>query len=220
MTREMVCYLNLGVSMDIDILPALKRPGLSRNLVKFERGIDSWTICRDRSTQPLQSWRMTQDHLRRISAAYNYRSRGIEHLAKAAKSGNADAIEFAAQTMAPLVPHGAELVPIPSRTGRATITLALATRIAEIQGGLHIRDVLCGVSRPSWREHKKAFGDANVPEWLKFEELTDGMAKTLQNPVCIDVVCATGATFGAARSVVPAASLLVFAQDLLKRAAH
>lgn len=118
----------------------------------------------------------------------------VRNLAHKVKSGDAEAIKEAAQKMAPLVPANAVLIPIPSRTGKATNMLALANAIAEATGA-EVKDILTGESRESLYEMKKRGAT------LALEDLGIKASETIPSdkiPIFIDNVVDTGLTAEAA----------------------
>jgi len=131
-----------------------------------------------------------------------YQSPGARELAHKVKVGDPAAIKKMAQDMAKRLPDGATLVPVPSRSGTATVTRQLADEISNITGS-PVADVIKGDARGSWYDAKK--GGAGVAPDFKFKL----SGEPPKNPVLIDTVKDTGATLDQARKVIPNARELV-----------
>lgn len=129
-------------------------------------------------------------------------------LAHLVKQGDTDAIMQMAQEMATKVPNNAVLIPMPSSSGRATVTLQLANEIAVITGSI-VADVLVGNARESLYSLKKQNKSlSNDDMGIKLMgEVPNGV------PVIVDNVYATGTTANAALEVIPDAHILVHSRD-------
>lgn len=115
-------------------------------------------------------------------------------IAHAIKANDADAIEYAAQAMARLIPHNAVIVPIPNHEGKAISTKALSERIAMI-AGVPIADVLIGAERESNYQAKKK-GKALTVEQMSIRQVRDLPQGKV--PYICDNVIDTGITMLAA----------------------
>ncbi len=139
-------------------------------------------------------------------AASYYGTPGARTLAHAAKRGVAAAIRQMAGELAALVPAGAVLVPMPGRTGRATVAWRLARALCAMTGN-PVADVLRGPSRPSLYDLKLE-GRPITPDLLGLRlegRLPPGV------PVLLDNVFDTGTTALAALRLIPTATVLVYA---------
>ena len=136
-----------------------------------------------------------------------YGDAGAREVAHAAKNGDKAAIRKMAKSMAAKIPSGSTLVPVPSRTGKATMTLDLANEIAKITGS-KVADVLSGAERESLYDIKKSGRRASVSD-LGFK----ASGKAVINPVLIDNVFATGLTLDAAKAALPEARMVAYARD-------
>jgi hypothetical protein len=133
-----------------------------------------------------------------------YRTPGARELAHGVKAGNERAIMQMAQEMAALLGPSDVLVPIPSRTGRATVTLAMAKEIARRSGAV-VADVLRGAERTaSLYDLKRRGVDVST---VDFGYRVEG--ESPNNPVLIDTVLDTGATVRAAHRLMPNARVVV-----------
>lgn len=133
-----------------------------------------------------------------------YRTPHARALAYEVKAGNPQAILQMAGEMAAMTGPGDVLIPIPSRTGRTTVTLEIANEIARLSGAA-IADVLRGCAREeSLYDFKKKGGDVTT---VNFGYRLEGDLP--QNPVLIDTVLDTGATLRAAHRLMPGAHALV-----------
>lgn len=126
-------------------------------------------------------------------------------IAHRVKEGDMEAIRLAAERMAPLVPEGSALVPIPSRLGYATATLLLAEEISRLTGA-PVADILKGESRASNYESKKQGHPLKVED-LGFRKVGD----TDLTPCFVDNVCDTGVTMASAFLALKRGVGLVFA---------
>jgi DNA repair protein RadC/predicted amidophosphoribosyltransferase len=130
-------------------------------------------------------------------------------LAHAVKNGDADAIDIMAKEMAVKVPENAVLIPMPSRSGKATNMKDLAEVISKISGA-PVADVLTGKKRESLYEAKKK-GETISADDLKMQ--LNGELPKGKIPIIIDNVLATGATFKAAKEAIPNAKIIVHSVD-------
>ena len=133
-----------------------------------------------------------------------YRTPGARELAHGVKAGSERAIMQMGQEMAALLGPSDVLVPVPSRTGRATVTLAMANEIARLSGAV-VADVLRGAERnASLYDLKKGGDDVST---VDFGYRVEG--ESPNSPVLIDTVLDTGATVRAALSLMPNARVVV-----------
>jgi predicted amidophosphoribosyltransferase len=132
-----------------------------------------------------------------LSVASYYHTPGARQLAHAIKRGDEAAITSAAEAMALLVPPGAVLVPIPGRTGKATVARRLAEVIAERTGAV-VADVLEGAERESLYDLKRRGVTPTLKSlgMRRIGELPPG------TPVLVDNVVATGTTAAAAAAAL------------------
>lgn len=141
---------------------------------------------------------------------YGDACRGVAH---GIKEGDPSSIFRAASQMATLVRDGEVLVPVPSRTGRATVTLALAQAIHNISGRGEVLDILEGDARESLYDIKKSGRPVPGPQWLGLRLRKGASLPVGRHVVLVDNVLATGTTMRAARAVIPGADALVYAKD-------
>ena len=160
----------------------------------------------------LSDWLKEQSKRPAISFAeyahkYDDESKKIAHQIK---EGDAKAIATAAEDMARFVKDGDILVPIPSRSGKATTSLELAKAISKQSGKGTVVDALAGAERESIYEAKKAGKALPKPADLGIRlvgEIPEGRV------LLIDNVLATGTTMEAALNAIPEANVLVYAKD-------
>lgn len=143
----------------------------------------------------------------RCTYCHEYYTGDAREICHAAKEGDLEAIMRMAREMSRYVSPGDTLVPIPSHTGRATMTLELAKQIAW-NSGARVEDVLTGNSRKSLYELKRA--GVQVPEGF--------FGLRLVRPVegriwLVDNVVATGSTAREALKLLPGARVLAYAMD-------
>lgn len=133
-----------------------------------------------------------------------YRTPHARALAYEVKAGSTQAILQMAGEMAAMVGPGDVLIPIPSRTGRATVTLDIADEISRLSGAV-VADVLRGCAREeSLYDFKKKGGDVAT---VNFGYRLEGNLP--QSPVLVDTVLDTGATLRAAHRLMPSARVVV-----------
>lgn len=142
-----------------------------------------------------------------IDYAVGYRGHSHSSIAKKVKEENPDAISEAAYQMSKRVPKGSILVPMPSRSGKATYTIKLAEAIAKATDS-EVRDVLKGEERMSVYEAKK--------KGLKIDSRDLGLYVTEKLPkdknvIIIDNVIDRGITALAAVEAVDGGSVLAYA---------
>ena len=138
---------------------------------------------------------------------HEYYTDGVPEICHAAKDGDAGAIRKMAEEMAKDLRGDEILVPVPSRSGIATITRRLADEISKISG-CKVENVLRGPTRESLYELKKN-GQAITPEMLGLQasHIPEGRV------MLVDNVVATGTTARAAMKAIPGAWMLAYAMD-------
>ena len=142
-----------------------------------------------------------------IDYAVGYRGHSHSSIAKKVKEENPDAISEAAYQMSKRVPKGSILVPMPSRSGKATYTIKLAEAIAKATDS-EVKDVLKGEERMSVYEAKK--------KGLKIDSRDLGLYVTEKLPkdknvIIVDNVIDRGITALAAVEAVDGGSVLAYA---------
>lgn len=138
---------------------------------------------------------------------HEYYTDGVPEICHAAKDGDAGAIRKMAEEMAKDLKGDEILVPVPSRSGIATITRRLADEISKISG-CKVENVLRGPTRESLYELKKN-GQAITPEMLGLQASHIPEGKVM----LVDNVVATGTTARAAMKAIPGAWMLAYAMD-------
>ncbi|BCD97740.1 hypothetical protein [Marinagarivorans cellulosilyticus] len=136
-------------------------------------------------------------------SAYYYRSAGARLLAHQLKQGCNWAAKCMANEMVKLLPENGILIPIPSRTGKATSNLLIARHLSS-QTGLPVCNVITGNSRESIYQLKKQ-GTAVQRDFFGYRL----SSRAAGNIILIDGVCATGITAGAAASLFSVRPTLV-----------
>ena len=138
---------------------------------------------------------------------HEYYTDGVPEICHAAKDGDAGAIRKMAEEMAKDLRGDEILVPVPSRSGIATITRRLADEISKLSG-CKVENVLRGPTRESLYELKKN-GQAITPEMLGLQasHIPEGRV------MLVDNVVATGTTARAAMKAIPGAWMLAYAMD-------
>jgi hypothetical protein len=138
---------------------------------------------------------------------HEYYTDGVPEICHAAKDGDAGAIHKMAEEMAKDLRGDEILVPVPSRSGIATITRRLADEISKLSG-CKVENVLRGPTRESLYELKKN-GQAITPEMLGLQasHIPEGRV------MLVDNVVATGTTARAAMKAIPGAWMLAYAMD-------
>lgn len=134
------------------------------------------------------------------------------------KDFDRSALYTAAYDMLPLIPPESVLIPIPSRTGLARDTLALAQEIVWLQSnldfrnshhGIEVMDVLRGNARTSQYAHKFNAG-VSLPFSAFGTRVVSGVSIPEDRPiVLIDNVLATGVTAAAAVSALGGRGVVV-----------
>ena len=148
---------------------------------------------------------ISPDH--RCTYCHEYYTGDARELCHAAKDGDIEAIMRMAREMGRYVSPGDILVPVPSHTGRATMTLELAKQIAW-NSGARVEDVLIGSSRKSLYELKK--DGVSIPDGffgLRLVRPVEGRTWLVDN------VVATGSTAREALKLLPDAHVLAYAMD-------
>jgi predicted amidophosphoribosyltransferase len=138
-----------------------------------------------------------------------YKDFGARDITIAIKNMDIDAIQRAAKVMAPLVPRGYIMVPVPGHTGKAISTRSLCFEISKLTGNTY-SDIVIGNDRPSWCFLKR-LGLILNDEDFGFK-LTIEVPKSL-NILFIDNVYATGTTYRALKKLIPSAKILVYSID-------
>lgn len=144
---------------------------------------------------------------RRCTFCHEYYTGDAREICHAAKEGDLEAIMRMAREMSRYVSPGDILVPVPSHTGRATMTLELAKQIAW-NSGARVEDVLVGSSRKSLYDLKRA--GVPIPEGffgLRLVRPVEGRVWLVDN------VVATGSTAREALKLLPGARVLAYAMD-------
>ena len=154
-----------------------------------------------------------QDRLERAaggpveSVANYYNTPGARVLSHAVKAGDLAAIRQMAAEMAPRIPEGATIVPVPGHGGRATAMLEVAKEIAQLRGGT-VADALRGKARQSLYEAKRS-GRRLSPAELALTVV----GKVPKGAIVIDNVAASGATASAVRKALPGVRFLTHSVD-------
>ncbi len=133
----------------------------------------------------------------------------LRDLAHGIKEGNYESIKRSAEIMAPLVPQGAILLPVPSSSGFPTTTMELANEISKLSG-TPVFDVLRDKNRESHYKAKKS------GRFLSIEDMGIYLTEEIPSdvlPVFIDNVIATGTTSAAAFKAVGRGIMLALAYD-------
>lgn len=137
-----------------------------------------------------------------------YGTSGARELSHKFKNNDPEAIEIIASKMARFINSDDDLIPIPSRSGKATNTLNLAIAISKITGS-KVYNILEGKPRESIYFIKKR-GDSL--SGIDFGYKLTGKAPN--NPVLIDGVYDTGTTLRNALKIIPDARIVVFAKSI------
>ncbi len=162
----------------------------------------------------LSDWLKTQQKRKNIDVQYAKEYDGeAKQIAHGIKEGDISSIDLAAVEMVKLVKDGDILIPIPSRTGKATTTLALANRIAELAGKGKVADVLTGKERESLYNIKKEGKELPKASELEFVLKNQDVLNGNNRVVFVDNVMGTGTTLEAAVELIPNATALVYAKD-------
>ena len=162
----------------------------------------------------LSDWLKTQQKRKNIDVQYAKEYDGeAKQIAHGIKEGDISSIDLAAIEMVKLVKDGDILIPIPSRTGKATTSLALANRIAELAGKGKVADVLTGKERESLYNIKKEGKELPKASELEFVLKNQDVLNGNNRVVFVDNVMGTGTTLEAAVELIPNATALVYAKD-------
>lgn len=133
----------------------------------------------------------------------------LREMAKGIKAGDMTAIRMAAREMASLIPAGAVLVPIPSHTGKAVQTRALAEELAVLTG-TRVVDLLSGRPRQSSYELKYQGVVMQAADMgFRLNAAPDAKASYF----LVDNVVASGNTAKAGLDLIPRAKILALAID-------
>ena len=131
----------------------------------------------------------------------------LRHLALRMKDGRESALRRAAEIFAGIIPQDAVVVPMPSRTGRATAMLRVAEYVATIRPDVLPLDALESDAHESMYLVKKR-GDEPRP----FAVRLVGRIPTGREIVIIDNVTSSGTTARCALSAIPSASVMAIAK--------
>ena len=138
-----------------------------------------------------------------------YYTPSLREMAKGIKAGDMTAIRMAAREMASLIPAGAVLVPIPSHTGKAVQTRALAEELAVLTG-TRVVDLLSGRPRQSSYELKYQGVVMQAADMgFRLNAAPDAKASYF----LVDNVVASGNTAKAGLDLIPRAKILALAID-------
>lgn len=135
-----------------------------------------------------------------------YRTLGARELCHRFKENDHDAIISIGTKMSNFITSDDSIIPVPSRSGKATNTLKLAEVISEITGA-KVYDIIEGKSRPSIYYAKKRGDNLSLIDFGF--KLKDNIPK---NPVIIDAVLDTGTTIKAIQSLIPNSKIVVYAR--------
>lgn len=138
----------------------------------------------------------------------------VREIARRLKVGDAEAIEQAAREMAPAIPAGAVLVPIPGHSGDLWPNLVLCRAIADVVGCRVVAAIRREAAVESSRERRKR-GLGSVPpegqRMVAVRRALDGLSGPI---LFIDNVVTTGSTFEAARRALGCGFGVAYAADL------
>ena len=137
-----------------------------------------------------------------------YSDPDVRETAHLIKDGNISAIYKAAKEMATMVSSKDILVPIPSRSGKATTTLLLTKAIARLSRA-RVANVLIGKNRQALYDLKRT-GKKVDDSFFGYSSIN---SPKRGNIILVDNVYATGATANAAANDFPTAKVLVYARD-------
>lgn len=128
--------------------------------------------------------------------------RGVAHDLKA---GDPAAVRIAAAALAPLVPRGATLVPVPGSRGSTRPNLALAEAVARLAGGRVRDDLERRPSESQYDRRKRGLAPLRAEEM----DVRWGGAPLRGVVVLVDNVVTTGATATSARQAVGGDAVLL-----------
>jgi len=181
------------------------------NLIKQSK-IDSLNKILDSIDESYSLNEEEEEELENVSYyADYYGTPGARELAHKLKENDPEAIYTIATKMANYIDSDDSIIPIPSRSGKATNTLQLANIISEITGA-KVYDIIKGKSRESIYDVKKRGDSVSTIDFGY--RLT---AKPPRNPVLIDGVYATGTTLRSALNLIPNARIVVFAKSITQK---
>lgn len=139
---------------------------------------------------------------------YIFEYKDARDLAHRVKNGEVSAIRQMAKELATKIPKDAVIVPMSSRTGRATNMLSVANEIAKINGNT-VADIITGAKRESLYEAKKKGKDiSKINLGLKLRgNIPQGKIYVIDN------VIATGVTAKSIQEILPKAIVLAHSMD-------
>ena len=139
-----------------------------------------------------------------------YKTLGAREICHRFKDNDPEAIRIMAIKMARFINLEDSLIPVPSRTGKATNTLQLAYVISDITGA-EVYDIVEGNSRTSIYYAKKRGDDIRS---IDFGYKLKGSVPS--NPVIIDGVIDTGTTIKNVQNLIPYSKIVVYAKTISK----
>jgi predicted amidophosphoribosyltransferase len=139
-----------------------------------------------------------------------YKTLGAREICHRFKDNDPEAISIMAIKMARFINIDDSIIPVPSRTGKATNTLELAYAISDITGA-EVYDIVEGKARTSIYYAKKRGDDLNS---IDFGYRLKGSIPS--NPVIIDGVMATGTTLKNIQNLIPNSKIVVYAKTISK----
>lgn len=144
-----------------------------------------------------------------FTSAGLYYADSLRSLAHSMKSNDKECIHKAARIIAPLIPQGSCIVPVPGRKGYADHTLILANEIRKLTG-IPVADILVGKSRMSQYEAKRN-GNGLLETDLGFYRI--GAIPNGLEPIALDNVIGTGLSGKAAIHALGKGTVLALAMD-------
>jgi hypothetical protein len=135
----------------------------------------------------------------------------VRRVAYALKVAEPQAVKFAAEHMAPLVPHGALLVPVPSHDGSLEANTALAQAVAARVPGVTVEPLIERAQADPSNTHRRHMGDGSIHASVH-HFTARGEVPADRDVLLIDNVTTSGATFRAAAMVLGTGRGLAFAR--------
>jgi len=139
-----------------------------------------------------------------------YNTLGARETSHRFKDNDPEAIQSMAKKMAIFIDSDDSLIPVPSRSGKATNTLELCYAISDLTGA-KVYDIIEGNRRPSIYYVKKRGENLSS---IDFGYRLKG--RIPNNPVIIDGVLDTGTTIKNAQSIIPNSKIVVYAKTINK----